>query len=74
MSYSTPEWPPWIPCEDAGIAQSKLARIYLQIQGIPETCLCPQAAVLGPFPDENLCLNSVQLRKLHKTLQDYIGE
>jgi len=54
MSYSTPEWPPWIPCEDAGIAQSKLARIYLQIQGIPETCLCPQAAVLVPFPDENL--------------------
>jgi hypothetical protein len=49
MSYGMPKWPTWVlgVCEEAGIAQMKFARAYLQIEGPDSrTRLCSQAVVL----------------------------
>ena len=78
MSCDTPEWPPWDPCEEAGIAQIKFARVYRlsSNSGSPflKHVYVLKLRFLYFLPDENICLNSVQLRNLHKTLQDYIDE
>ena len=44
-------------CKEAGIAQIKFVRVYLQIEGPDsQTRLCSQAVVCGPilFPNKDL--------------------